>query len=173
MILSAAIAQLVLAYPVFLLFRMDNLFAQVVGVTILGVILACFAAQQAASLPALFPTNVRFSALSIAFNIGICIFCGTIPLIADAAFTGLNGKVSDNISMMIPAFMLIGASVLCLVCLRFVNESALQPLEGSKVQVDDESEIEGILRESRDHHHRINGKKSHRGARLRRAVKRK
>lgn len=173
LILSAAIAQLVLAYPVFLLFRMDNLFAQIAGVTILGVILACFAAQQAASLPALFPTNVRFSALSIAFNIGICIFCGTIPLIADAAFTGLNGKVSDNISMMIPAFMLIGASVLCLVCLRFVNESALQPLEGSKVQVDDESEIEEILRESRDHHHRINGKKSHRGARLRRAVKRK
>lgn len=161
LILSAAIAQLILAYPVFLLFRMDNLFAQIVGVTILGIILACFAAQQAASLPALFPTNIRFSALSIAFNIGICIFCGTIPLIADAAFTGLKDKAPDNISMMIPAFMLIGASILCLICLRFVSESALQPLEGSKLQVDDESEIEDILRESRDHHHRLNGKKAH------------
>lgn len=123
-----AVAQIVLAIPCFLLFGASSLWAPMVASIVFGVILACFAAPTASTLPALFPTTVRYGALSIGFNIAVSAFGGTTPLITSALVT-----VSDN--SLIPAFYLVGSGIVGLIAVYFLRESARQPLAGSPPQV--------------------------------------
>ncbi|MFE7539221.1 hypothetical protein [Streptomyces platensis] len=54
--------------------------------------LVCFAGTSASTLPALFPTRLRYGALSISFNISVSLFGGTTPLIA----SGLVQATGDD-----------------------------------------------------------------------------
>ncbi|HCQ50490.1 MAG TPA: MFS transporter, partial [Achromobacter sp.] len=51
------------------------------GLMLLGLALVCFTSSMPSTLPALFYTPVRYSALSIAFNVSVSLFGGTTPLI--------------------------------------------------------------------------------------------
>lgn len=130
-----AIAQIIVSVPCFILFGMDSVWAPAVACIIFGVILACFAAPTAATLPALFPTAVRFGALSISYNIAVSAFGGTTPLITSAL-------VSATGNNLVPAFYLIASGVVGLIAVVFLRESARKPLRGSAPQVDTPVEAE-------------------------------
>lgn len=68
-----------------------------------------------------FPTRVRYTGLSFAFNIGTIIGGGLTPYLA----TYLISK-TDNLLM--PGFLLIGAAVLALITLTTVRESSKEAL---------------------------------------------
>ncbi|MCS5960537.1 hypothetical protein LNP74_15250 [Klebsiella pneumoniae subsp. pneumoniae] len=51
------------------------------GLLLLAVVLNCFIGVMASSLPAMFPTHIRFSALASAFNISVLI-AGLTPTLA-------------------------------------------------------------------------------------------
>ncbi|SNS95653.1 MFS transporter [Rhodococcoides kyotonense] len=68
-----------------------------------------------------FPTRVRYTGLSFAFNIGTIVGGGLTPYLA----TYLISK-TDNLLM--PGFLLIGAAVLALVTLTTVRESSKEAL---------------------------------------------
>ncbi|MYR62471.1 MFS transporter [Streptomyces sp. SID625] len=129
----AAAAMIVLAIPSFLLLKMHGTWPPIAGVLILSTLLACFAAPSAATLPALFPTAVRYAAMGIGFNFAVAAFGGTTPLVTAA----LVGATGDDL---MPAYYLMLAGVIGLVTVKFLPESAQVPLSGSQPMVGSEEE---------------------------------
>ncbi|GAA2900980.1 glycine betaine/L-proline transporter ProP [Streptomyces mexicanus] len=134
----AAAAMIVLAVPAFELLKMPGTWAPVLGVLILSTLLACFAAPSAATLPALFPTAVRYAAMGIGFNIAVAAFGGTTPLVT-AALVGATGND------LMPAFYLMLAGLIGLVTVKFLPESAQVPLRGSQPMVGSVEERRELL----------------------------
>ncbi|RKT88617.1 MFS transporter, MHS family, proline/betaine transporter [Saccharopolyspora antimicrobica] len=94
---------------------------------------ATFSSTMPPTLPALFPTDVRYGAVSVGFNISVALFGGTTPLIAEAlvAATGMPP---------VPAFLLVVAGVVGLVAVWAIKEPAGRALPGSKPTATDRQE---------------------------------
>lgn len=111
------------------------------GVLLIGAMLLCFDATLPATLPALFPTRVRYGALAIGFNLSVSVFGGTTPLIAETL-------VSSTGNPMAPSYLLIAAGVIGGLALLFTPEVAGKRLPGSAPAVDTEAEARQIARGS-------------------------
>ncbi|MFJ9344707.1 glycine betaine/L-proline transporter ProP [Streptomyces sp. NPDC101733] len=140
--LTGSIALVVLAVPAFLLIREGGILLPAIGCAILGLLLVCFAGTAASTLPALFPTRLRYGALSIAFNISVSLFGGTTPL-----FTSALVELTGN--DMVPAYYLMVAGVIGFVSTLFLHETAGKPLRGSGPMVETEGEAERLVAHSR------------------------
>ncbi|OKI84524.1 MFS transporter [Streptomyces sp. CB02414] len=138
-----AVAMIVLAVPAFLLLTADGTWQPVAGVLLLSTLLACFAAPSAATLPALFPTAVRYAAMGIGFNFAVAAFGGTTPLFTEAL-------VSITGDELMPAYYLMVAGVIGLVTVRFLPESAQVPLRGSQPMVGSRQEQRELIITSKD-----------------------
>ncbi|WOP39287.1 MFS transporter [Streptomyces sp. Li-HN-5-13] len=134
----AAAAMIVLAVPSFLLIKMHGTWPPILGVLILATLLACFAAPSAATLPALFPTAVRYAAMGIGFNFAVAAFGGTTPLVTEALIH-LTG------SDMMPAYYLMLAGAIGLATVKFLPESAQVPLNGSQPMVGSQEEQRELI----------------------------
>jgi MHS family proline/betaine transporter-like MFS transporter len=97
--------------------------------------LLCFESAGPATLPALFPTEIRAGALSVAFNLGVSLFGGTTPLIAQAL-------VHATGNLLVPGFYLAAAGLVGAVAVLFTPETAGKPLPGSAPAVTDRAEGE-------------------------------
>ncbi|MGW2461965.1 MFS transporter [Streptomyces argyrophyllae] len=139
----AAAAMIVLAVPAFLLIKAHGTWPPVLGVLLLATLLACFAAPSAATLPALFPTAVRYAAMGIGFNIAVAAFGGTTPLVT-AALVDITG---DDL---MPAYYLMLAGAIGLLTVRFLPESAQVPLKGSQPMVGSREERRELIAASRE-----------------------
>ncbi|WP_255951636.1 glycine betaine/L-proline transporter ProP [Streptomyces odontomachi] len=137
-IAAGCVGFLVLSIPALLLIRQGGLLAIGLGMGALGLLLVCFTASMPATLPALFPTRVRYGSLSIGFNVSVSLFGGTTPL-AVTALIGVTGNV------MMPAYYLMAAAVVGGIAVWFMTESARRPLPGSAPAVGTEREA-GELR---------------------------
>ncbi|MEV0211571.1 MFS transporter [Streptomyces sp. NPDC050788] len=139
----SAAAMIVLAVPSFQLIKMHGTWPPIFGVLILSTLLACFAAPSAATLPALFPTAVRYAAMGIGFNFAVAAFGGTTPLVT-AALVSVTG---DDL---MPAYYLMLAGVIGLITVKFLPESAQVPLNGSQPMVGSEEEQRELLSTSEE-----------------------
>jgi MHS family proline/betaine transporter-like MFS transporter len=120
--------------PAFLLIRHGSGYPLIfIGVLLIGLMELCFDSTSPATMPALFPTNIRYGALAIAYNISISAFGGTSPLIAQALVSGTG-------NVMAPAYMLIVAGLVGAVTLQFTPEVAGKRLPGSPPTVETEQE---------------------------------
>jgi MHS family proline/betaine transporter-like MFS transporter len=138
MILGACAAMFVLAIPCLLLVATGNDALIFTGLMLLGIALVCFTSTMPATLPALFYTPVRYSALSIAFNVSVSLFGGTTPLVT----AWLVERTGDPL---VPAYYLMGAAVIGAVTMLFVRETAGLPLRGSPPAVADHAEARELL----------------------------
>ncbi|GKQ40435.1 MFS transporter [Streptomyces sp. A012304] len=138
----AAAAMIVLAVPSFLLLKAHGTWPPVLGVLILSTLLACFAAPSAATLPALFPTAVRYAAMGIGFNVAVAAFGGTTPLVTEA----LVRLTGDDL---VPAYHLMVAGAIGLLTVRFLPETAQVPLNGSRPMVGSPTERRELITASR------------------------
>jgi MHS family proline/betaine transporter-like MFS transporter len=119
--------------PAFLLIRSGGGYAVIfLGVLLIGMMELCFDSTTPSALPALFPTDVRYGALAVAYNVSISAVGGTTPLIAQAL-------ISATGNVMVPAYMLIVAGVVGMVTLLFMPEVAGKPLPGSGPAVESEA----------------------------------
>ena len=75
----------------------------------------------AAALVEMFPTNVRYSALEVSYNIAVAAFGGTPPFIA----TFLVSRTGSNLS---PGLYLIAAAVITLIVVARIKETYRDPL---------------------------------------------
>ncbi|MCU1039422.1 glycine betaine/L-proline transporter ProP [Stenotrophomonas maltophilia] len=139
MIIGACIALLVLAVPCLLLVGSGNDGLIFLGLMLLGLALVCFTSSMPSTLPALFYTPVRYSALSIAFNVSVSLFGGTTPLVT----AWLVERTGDPL---VPAYYLMGAAVIGLVTMLFVKETAGLPLRGSPPAVGSDKEAAALLK---------------------------
>ncbi|NDK23042.1 MFS transporter [Streptomyces sp. TR1341] len=139
----SAAAMIVLAVPSFLLLMSGGTWLPLLGMLILATLLACFAAPSAATLPALFPTAVRYAAMGIGFNVAVAAFGGTTPLVTEA----LVNLTGDNLA---PAYYLMLAGAIGLITARFLPETAQMPLNGSRPMVGSRQEEQELISTSQD-----------------------
>lgn len=138
MIMGACGALLLIALPCMLLVGSGHTALVLAGLLAMGVALACFTSSMPSTLPALFYTPVRYSALSIAFNVSVSLFGGTTPLLT----AWLVERTGDPL---VPAYYLMAAAGIGLVTMLFVRETANLPLRGSPPAVSSEQEARALL----------------------------
>ncbi|MFF7705989.1 glycine betaine/L-proline transporter ProP [Pseudomonas sp. NPDC007930] len=138
MIIGACVALLVLAIPCLKLIGSGHDGLIFLGLMLLGLALACFTSSMPSTLPALFYTPVRYSALSIAFNVSVSLFGGTTPLIS-------AWLVEKTGNPMVPAYYLMGAALIGILTMLTVRETAGKPLRGSPPAVGSKQEAKALL----------------------------
>ncbi|MEE6179565.1 MFS transporter [Mycobacterium sp. 050134] len=117
---------LAVSVPAFSLMRYgDGYLTKFTGVLLVGSAMLFLSSLEPAILPALFPTSVRYGALSIGFNVAVSAFGGTTPLIAESLVAGTGNP-------MWPAYMLMFAGLIGTVTLFFTPEVAGRPLPGGE-----------------------------------------
>ncbi|SAK43471.1 general substrate transporter [Caballeronia hypogeia] len=115
---------LVLSIPALLLVRTGDVVPVFLGLLLLGALLSTFTGVMPSSLPALFPTRIRYGALAIGFNVSVSLFGGTTPLVT-AWLVDATGN------LMMPAYYLMAASVIGMVSVFAMRETAQTSLLGS------------------------------------------
>ncbi|MEB2231765.1 glycine betaine/L-proline transporter ProP [Xanthomonas campestris pv. campestris] len=138
MIIGACAALFALAIPCLLLIGSGSDVLIFTGLMLLGLALVCFTSSMPSTLPALFYTPVRYSALSIAFNVSVSLFGGTTPLVT----AWLVERTGDPL---VPSYYLMGAAAIGLVTMLFVRETAGLPLRGSPPAVASDAEARALL----------------------------
>ncbi|MBD8453634.1 glycine betaine/L-proline transporter ProP [Serratia rubidaea] len=133
---------ILLAIPAFMLLASGNLLAVFGGLVILGVLHSCFSGTMPATLPALFVTDVRYSALAIGFNLSVSLFGGTTPLIT-AWLVDTTGNI------MMPAYYMMGAGVIGIITVLTLRETAKKPLRGSPPTVASTKEAHHLVKKLR------------------------
>jgi MFS transporter, MHS family, proline/betaine transporter len=122
-LLAGSLALVVLGLPAVWLLR-QGLLGQLGGLLLMGAALVCFAAVAPSTLPALFPTLVRYGGLALTFNVAVSLFAGTAPTVIAAATTA-----TGNLDW--PGYYLVAAGLVGLVTVTFLPESAGRPLAGA------------------------------------------
>lgn len=118
----ASAASVLLAYPLFqMLVSMHSVAGLILTQAIASLILVFYAGPICAVLAEQFPTNIRYTALSVSYGFAVAIFGGFAPLIS----TGLIQFTGNPLS---PAFYVMAAGVLSFVATIFVREGARRPL---------------------------------------------
>jgi MHS family proline/betaine transporter-like MFS transporter len=121
LLIGSCIGYAVLGYPFFVLAGSGRADLAFLAQLMMVVLLAPYAGACPAFYAEIFPTRVRYTALSIPYNIAVAVFGGFAPFIATFLI-----KVADNSRA--PAAYVITAAVVTLVILLRTRERAFQPL---------------------------------------------
>lgn len=122
-LMTGSVSLVLLGLPAVWLLR-TGMAGLIAGLLIIGLCLVCFAAVSPSTLPALFPTVIRYSSLAVIFNLSVSLFAGTAPTIIEAAVTA-----TGNLDW--PGYYLIGAGVIGILATHFLREHAGKPLDGA------------------------------------------
>jgi len=141
-ILVGSVGLFIFAIPAFILINSDVIGLIFCGLLLLAVLLNCFIGVMASTLPAMFPTNIRYSALAIAFNISVMI-AGLTPTLAAWLVEATN-------NLYMPAYYLMVVSLIGFATGIFMKETANKPLKGATPAASDRAEAKEILQEHHD-----------------------
>ncbi|MGL5528332.1 MAG: glycine betaine/L-proline transporter ProP [Plesiomonas shigelloides] len=141
-VIGGSIGLLLLAMPCFMLITSGSLVLIFAGLLVLAVLLNAFTGVMASSLPAMFPTKIRYSALAIAFNISVLI-AGLTPTLSAWLV-----EVTQNLYM--PAYYLMAIAVVGLITGILMKETANLPLKGATPAASDKAEARELLQEQYD-----------------------
>lgn len=120
--------------PAFLLMRFGAGYpVKFAGVLVVGLTLLCLNSIEPSTLPALFPTKVRYGGVSIGYNIAVSAFGGSTPLIAQSLVSGTGNAL-------VPAYMLMFAGLVGAITLIFTPEVAGKRMPGSGPAVESRAE---------------------------------
>ncbi|WP_284754428.1 MFS transporter [Arthrobacter sp. efr-133-R2A-120] len=133
-----AVSTVVFAVPAFLLIGIGDIWSTLAGLALIAFPVTFYIANLASALPALFPTSSRYGGMGIAYNFSVAIFGGTTPFIVAALIQGTGND-------MMPAYYLMGTSVVGAIAIYFLRESAQRPLPGSMPSVDTQAEAHELV----------------------------
>ncbi|MFI8927849.1 glycine betaine/L-proline transporter ProP [Streptomyces sp. NPDC053474] len=140
LLLTGMVGFLVLPVPAFLLIKQGALVAVAAGMLMLGLSLVCLLGTMSATLPALFPTPVRYGSLSVGYNLSASLFGGTAPLV-------ITALISVTGSDMMPAYYSMAAAGVGIAAVACMKETARRPLSGSPPCVETEEEAADLVEE--------------------------
>ena len=138
-----AVSTIVLALPAFLLIGLGTVAATLAGLALVAFPVTFYVANLASALPAQFPTASRYGGMGIAYNFAVAIFGGTTPFIVDALIRATGNN-------MMPAYYLMGTSVVGAAAIFFLHESAGRPLPGSMPSVETPAEALAVVAQQDD-----------------------
>ncbi|WDD93654.1 glycine betaine/L-proline transporter ProP [Burkholderia sp. FERM BP-3421] len=141
--LAGCLGLLALSIPALMLILTGDMLSVFGGLLIIGALLSCFTGVMPSALPALFPTEIRYGALAIGFNLSVSLFGGTTPLVT-------AWLVDSTGNLMMPAYYLMGAAVIGVISVLALPETARQPLMGSPPAVASRREAHALVRALND-----------------------
>jgi MHS family proline/betaine transporter-like MFS transporter len=119
---AVSVLSFVLAYPLFLLLvSFPTAGGMILTQTIASVLMAMFCGPICAMLAEMFPTRIRYTALSVSYGFAVAIFGGLAPYIG----TLLVGVTGNPLA---PAFYVMISAIPSLIALLFIQERAGAPL---------------------------------------------
>jgi MFS transporter, MHS family, proline/betaine transporter len=122
-LLISSLGYLVLAYPLFhFLVSTPTGLGLVLTQSIAAVLLAMYAGPLCAVLAELFPTKVRFTALSIGYSLAVTIFGGFAPFIATFLIRETGSQVA-------PALYVVAAAIVSTITLLLIKDPTNAPLD--------------------------------------------
>lgn len=121
LMMSACVCYLVLPVPAFWLIIQGSWLSATAGLVMLALSQVQMLGVLAATLPALFPTQVRYGGFSIGYNISTSLFGGTAPLVIQALVTWSGSDLA-------PAFYLMAAAAVSFIPIMLIPETAGRPL---------------------------------------------
>lgn len=117
-----AVSYIIFSYPLFLLLQHANFYAVWLAQSCFALIV-CFAyATIPATFAELMPTPVRYTAMSLPYNLANALFGGTAPLMATYLIS-VTGK------LLAPSYYLIFGGIIMLIALIFLKESYRKSLD--------------------------------------------
>lgn len=123
LLLASAILYGVISFPLFSYLSTAPDGTKLILVQSLSaVLLAMYAGPLCAILAELFPTKVRFTALSIGYGMSVTLFGGCAPFIAEYLISVTHNPVS-------PAFFLVFAAIISTVTLALMKDRTNAPLD--------------------------------------------
>jgi MFS transporter, MHS family, proline/betaine transporter len=121
LLITSCIGYIVLGYPFFLLAGSGSVGLAILALLLMVILLASYSGAAVALYAEIFPTRVRYTALSMPYNIAVAIFGGFAPFIATFLIEITGSKQA-------PALYVIAAAIVTLVILLKTRERAFQPL---------------------------------------------
>ncbi len=123
-LLAACVSYLVLSWPALWLVQQGQMASVLAGLLILGLCQTLFIGTTPSTLPAMFPTAIRYGGLAIGYNVSASLFGGTAPLVAESLV-----RATGNDQM--PAYYAMAAATIGVVAVLLMRETSGRPLEGS------------------------------------------
>jgi MFS transporter, MHS family, proline/betaine transporter len=112
---------IILAYPLFMMASSGSAMLALIAQMVMIVFLSFFSGACPAAYSEILPTRVRYTALSIGYNIAVAVFGGFAPFIA----TWLIGVTGSNLA---PSYYLIAAATITFLVVLRIRETAFEPL---------------------------------------------
>ena len=121
LLIGACVAWTLLGYPFFLMASSGNVGLAVLAQFSMVMLYAPYAATCASFLTEIIPTRVRYTAMSVGYNIAVAVFSGFAPFIA-------TWLVRETGSVYAPALYVVAAAVVTGVVVLRTKETAFSPL---------------------------------------------
>lgn len=121
-LLLGALGYILFSYPLFLLLQVGSFSAVLFAQSCFAVLVCLAYAAIPATLIELITTNIRYTAMSLPYNIANAVFGGTAPLVA----TYLIAKTKNPLA---PSFYLIFAGIVMLLFVLLLRESHRKVLD--------------------------------------------
>lgn len=113
----------VLSYPLFSLMFENTFSAILIAMLVFAILEAMFQSVMPALMTEMFPARVRYTGLSVSYNMSMALFGGTAPVIC----TWLVKVSGGNVWM--PAYYLIATFIIAIVTLFFIPETFKKELD--------------------------------------------
>ncbi|WP_198410792.1 MFS transporter [Microbacterium halophytorum] len=120
--LIGVVGFVVLTYPSLMLMGAGSFAAAAVAMVLLGVFMAAYDGAMSAAMTELFPTNVRYGSMAIAYNVAVAAFGGITPWFSQS----LIGWTGNPYA---PAFYVMAAALVTGIVVLFARETAHDPLK--------------------------------------------
>jgi MFS transporter, MHS family, proline/betaine transporter len=127
LLLTAALGYVTLSWPAIRLMQVHSTAAVAFGFAIMGGLLVPILAVIGSTFPAMFPTEVRYGAFAIGYNVSTSLFGGTAAVV-------IGSLIDVTGSNFIPAYYLILAGAVALVPILLIPETAGVPINKVAVQ---------------------------------------
>ena len=123
MLLAAPLILMLATYSLFQLIIHGGLLTIISCQLVFGIVLAAYCGPAVAATVELFPTKLRYTSISIGFNLAVAIMGMTSPMISTRLISGLKTPAA-------PGYVIIGASAISFVSVLFgCKETAWEPLK--------------------------------------------
>lgn len=123
LMIAGCVGFVLFSYPTLMLMGSGHFWAAVGAMSILGVFMAAIDGAINAAMPELFPTNIRYGSMSIAYNVAVAVFGGVTPYVSAWLITATNNVYA-------PAFYIGAAALISGIVFVLARETAHEPLRG-------------------------------------------
>ncbi|WP_082500676.1 MFS transporter [Agreia sp. Leaf244] len=119
--IAGCVGFIVLTYPALMLMGSGNILGATVAMILLGLFMAAYDGASSAAMAELFPTNIRYGSMAIAYNLSVAVFGGITPYFATFLIVSSGNRFA-------PAFYVMAAAAVTLVVVLRARETFKRPL---------------------------------------------